>query len=355
MNIVITILAFIATLAILITVHEWGHFIVARKLGVKVLRFSLGFGKVIWRKLDKHGTEFCLSIIPLGGYVKMLDEREGEVSPSELQYAFNRKPILSRIAVVLAGPIANFIFAALAFTLVYAIGTRDIAHAPAIIGQVQPNSPAAIAGLQSQDLIKAVNHEPINYWPEFVQQVAAHPADPLTLSIERNQHSLQLSITPGTKKHDGHAIGYIGVTIDEQHIALIREPLGQAFIHGIKDTGLYSFLTLDAIFKMLIGQLGFEHISGPITIAVYAGDTVQIGFVYFLKFLAFLSISLGVINLLPIPMLDGGHLLYYVVEAIRRKPLSQKIQQMGLGIGIVILFSLMVLAFYNDVIQLGSR
>ncbi|MGA2655212.1 MAG: RIP metalloprotease RseP [Gammaproteobacteria bacterium] len=355
MNLLITILAFIFTLAILITVHEWGHFIVARKLGVKVLRFSLGFGKPIWSRFDKHGTEFCVSMIPLGGYVKMLDEREGEVSASELQHAFNRKPVATRIAVVLAGPIANFIFAALAFTLVYNIGTRDIAHAPAIIGEVQANSPAAIAGLQSQDLIRAVNAQPIQYWPEFVQQIAEHPAESLTLSVMRNQHELQLAIIPGTKKYDDKAIGYIGVVVDEQRIAVIREPLGQAFIQGIKDTGLYSFLTLDAMYKMLIGQLGVEHISGPITIAVYAGSTVQIGFVYFLKFLAFLSISLGVINLLPIPMLDGGHLLYYVVEAIRRKPLSLKIQQMGLSIGIVILFSLMVLAFYNDVIQLGSR
>ncbi len=355
MNTLITISAFILTLGILITVHEWGHFIVARKLGVKVLRFSLGFGKQIWRYYDKKGTEYCVSMIPLGGYVKMLDEREGEVLPEELAYAFNRKSVWTRIAVVLAGPVANFLFAIIAFTLVYSIGIRDFTHANAIIGSVEANSPAAIAGLQSADHITAVDNEPIKTWPELVKKVSAHPAEKLQLAVKRNDHTLQIAITPGTKMHEGKAFGFIGVTMDQQQLTLIREPLHTALLHGIHDTWFYSLLTFDAIFKMLVGQLGLENISGPITIAVYAGSTVQIGIVYFLQFLAFLSISLGVINLLPIPMLDGGHLLYYVIEAIRRKPLSRKIQEMGLSIGIVILFSLMVLAFYNDVIQLGSR
>lgn len=355
MNTLITIFAFIFTLAILITVHEWGHFIVARKLGVKVLRFSIGFGKPLVQRKDKQGTEYCLAAIPLGGYVKMLDEREGEVKPSELAFAFNRKSVWTRIAVVLAGPMANFLFAMLAFTLVYSIGTKDLLNAPAIIGTVTAHSPAAIAGLEAGDKVTNVNHAAINTWPELVRQITEHPGEALQLTVKRQDNTLELSVTPATKMQQDKAIGYIGIAIDEQHITTVREPIATAFINGIKDTVLYSLLTFEAIYKMLVGQLGLENISGPITIAVYAGDTVQIGLVYFLKFLAFLSISLGVINLLPIPMLDGGHLLYYVLEVIRGKPLSLKIQQMGLSIGIVILFSLMILAFYNDVIQLGIK
>jgi regulator of sigma E protease len=442
MSIIITILSFLLTLGILITFHEWGHFIVARKLGVKVLRFSIGFGKPIWSYHAKDGTQYCVAAIPLGGYVKMLDEHEGEVPVAEQKFAFNRKPVWTRIAIVLAGPLANFLFAMIAFALVYSIGIRDFAPivdtvtpgsvaqqigfqvqdeviavnhvttasqqsvrriflaeehpqsytftlkrsdslytailpssdikgspldeqfftelgfslgAPAFIGDIEIDSPAARAGLQPGDHIIAVNEQAIHSWFEFVKQISEYPGKEVTLTLVRQQQQLELPITPGTKMHEGLAIGYIGVAIDKHLLRLTREPMGQALMHGVRDTWFYTVLTFDSIGKMLVGQIGLEHLSGPISIAIYAGHSAQIGLVYFLQFLAFVSISLGVINLLPIPMLDGGHLLYYVAEAIMRKPLSLKIQQIGLSIGLLLLVSLMVLAFYNDVIQLGSR
>lgn len=355
MNMLITILSFILTLGILISVHEWGHFIVARKLGVKVLRFSLGFGKPIWRHQGKSGTEYCVSILPLGGYVKMLDEREGEVAASELAFAFNRQSVWKRIAIVLAGPFANFLFAILAFSCVYHIGIFDSSKVPAIIGGIEADTPAAHAHLQVGDHILAVNQAPVHNWPELVKVISAHPDEKVTLTLERQKQNMELEITPGKKLHHGQEIGFIGVALDKELLKPQSVPLYEAFINGVHDTWFYSLLTFKSIFEMLLGKLGLEHLSGPISIAVYAGDTAQMGLVYFLKFLALLSISLGVINLLPIPMLDGGHLLYYVLEAIMRKPLTLKMQQIGLSIGLVLLFSLMVLAFYNDVIQLGSR
>ncbi len=441
MSLLTTIFAFILTLGILITFHEWGHFIVARKLGVKVLRFSIGFGKPIWSHRAKDGTVYCIAMIPLGGYVKMLDENEGEVSPHEQAFAFNRKSVWTRIAIVLAGPVANFLFAIIAFILVYSIGTRDFAPivdtitagsvaqkmglevndeiiainntstdnrhmvrrvfledktssyvltlkradgihtvvlpantmnstaldehfftdigfslaVPAVIGSVSENSPAQLAGLQAHDQIISINHQAIHNWFEFVKQIGTYPGQQVTLEIMRDKKPLEITITPESKMHQGKAIGYIGVMLDDQFLRLTRLPIQQAFIEGLHDTWFYSFLTFDSIIKMLIGQMGIEHLSGPISIAVYAGNTVQMGLVYFLQFLALLSISLGVINLLPIPMLDGGHLLYYVVEVIRRKPLSLRVQQLGLGIGLILLASLMVLAFYNDIIQLGAK
>lgn len=355
MNTIITILSFILTLGILITVHEWGHFIVARKLGVKVLRFSLGFGKPIWRYQDKWGTQFCVALIPLGGYVKMLDEREGEVPVAEQANAFNRQSVSKRIAIVLAGPAANFLFAILAFACVHHLGILDFSKVPAIIGSIEADTPAASAHLQAGDHVLAVDQTAIKNWPEFVKAIAAHPDKKISLTIERQQQQLELAVTPGKKIYQGQEIGFIGAAVDEQSLKPIGAPIHEALFKGLKETWFYSLLTFKSIFEMLIGTLGLEHLSGPISIAVYAGDTAQMGLVYFLKFLALLSISLGVINLLPIPMLDGGHLLYYVIEAIRRKPLTLKIQQIGLSMGIVMLFSLMVLAFYNDVIQLGSR
>lgn len=440
MSIFIYVLSFIFTLGILITVHEWGHFIVAKKLGVKVLRFSIGFGKPIWRHIAKNGTEYCIACIPLGGYVKMLDEREGVVAPLELPLAFNQKPVWSRIAIVLAGPVANFIFAAFAFILVYSIGTRDFApivdsvtpgsaaeHAgiavqdeltavnhhpthsqqmvrrifleephqgdyvfslerknkvvevvipasalkdtpldelffkeigftlavPAIIGEVAEHSVAAFAGLHTGDQVIAVNQQAVHNWFEFVETINAHPGEKIDLTILRNQKQLELSLVPATKMHNGQAIGFIGVTINKSLLRLTRFPIHTAIWKGLNDTWFYSLLTFESIIKMLVGQIGLEHLSGPISIAIYAGNSVQTGLVYFLQFLAFLSISLGVINLLPIPMLDGGHLLYYALEVLRRKPLSLQAQQIGLAIGLVLLVSLMTLAFYNDVIQLS--
>lgn len=446
MNILITILAFIVTIGILITVHEWGHFIVARKCGVKVLCFSIGFGKPIWRRTGKNGTEYRLAMLPLGGYVKMLGEGDTVVAPEDLPFAYNRKSVWARIAIVLAGPVANFIFAVLAFCLVYTLGIRDFAPiitevipdslaaqhglaagdeitvvnntategmqsvrraflaendpsyyifaysrqsenathnlalpkselpkntspleadffeklgfhlgVPAWIGYVETDSPAALAGLQQGDRVVAINAEPVNSWSDLVTNISQYPEQTITLKIIRGMQTLEVPVTPGAKEVQGQRIGFIGVTLDEHLLRLEKISIGPALWRGIKDTVFYSALTFKSIWEMLIGHLSVKDISGPISIATYAGDSAQIGLAYFAQFLALLSISLGVINLLPIPMLDGGHLLYYVIEVIRRKPLSLQAQQVGQGFGLVVLMLLMTLALYNDITQWGSR
>jgi regulator of sigma E protease len=443
MNLIITILAFLLTLGILITVHEFGHFYVARKCGVKVLRFCLGFGKPIWRRTGRDGTEYCLALIPLGGYVKMLDEREGDVAPADLDFAFNRKSVWVRIAIVVAGPVANFIFAAIAFCFVYTLGIRDFAPViteiipnsvaqyhglavgdeiiavnhipvegmqgvrrafltqtdpsvytlayhratenvinnvalpkselplntsvleadffnklgfnlgvPAWIGEVEPNSPAASAGLQANDRVIALNAAPINSWSDLVESLSRYPEQTITLTILRNDQTLHIAVKPDAKMQQGQRIGFIGVRINEHLLRMDQVGFGEALWRGTKDTLFYSGLTFKSIWEMLIGRLSVKDISGPISIANYAGDSVQIGLAYFAQFLALLSISLGVINLLPIPMLDGGHLLYYVIEIIRRKPLSLKAQQVGWSIGMMALLLLMTLALYNDIAQI---
>ncbi len=439
MNMLITLLALIVTLGILITVHEWGHFFVAKKLGVKVLRFSIGFGKAFWSHTSKSGTEYCLAYIPLGGYVKMLDEREGPVSAEELPFAFNRKNVWARIAIVLAGPVTNLLFAALAFFVVYMVGVTDFApvvnqvapdsvasqigiepqdevlavngqatpnaqsirraflndavknyeitlkrgnedytvlvpHSafksavdehfftdlgltlgvPAVIGEVLKDSPAAQAGLQSGDQIIAIGDHAVGSWIEFIKELGNYPNKTTTLTLERSGHTLSLSVTPKEKVEQGQTHAYIGVKVNEAWLRVSRDNVGNAFIHGFRDMWLYTGLTFKSLGQMFVGG-AWHQVSGPITIAIYAGQTAQQGFVYFLQFLALISISLGVINLLPIPMLDGGHLLYYVFELVRRKPLSLQTQQIGLALGLVVLVLLMTLAFYNDVMLLGSK
>ncbi|PMR66898.1 RIP metalloprotease RseP [Halomonas heilongjiangensis] len=451
MGVIQNVLAVIVVLGLLITFHEYGHFWVARRCGVQVLRFSVGFGKPIWSRVDRHGTEFAVAAIPLGGYVKMLDEREAPVPVDQLDRAFNRKTVWQRIAIVAAGPLANFLLAIVAYWALFVVGTttvapvigdvtpdspadrgglrpgqeitavqgapvrswdeinlkliaaigvsgelsvdaRDDATAtsrehrlpveewlvrqdppqplpslgvtpwrppyPAVLGQVVEGEAAAAAGLEPGDEVVAVDGAPVDDWMYFVDTVRASPGEPLELEVLRGGERLRLSITPGRNElEEGVAIGYIGAGVEpvawpEEYRREIRYGPVAAVGQAVARTGEMTVLTLDAIRKMLVGLISPTNLSGPITIARVAGDTARTGLESFVSFMAYLSISLAVLNLLPIPVLDGGHLLYYFVEVVRGRPVSEQIQAIGLRIGLALVGTLMLMAVYFDLMRL---
>lgn len=447
-----TILVTLGTLAILVAVHEYGHFWVARRCGVKVLRFSIGFGKVLLRWRDRMGTEYALSAVPLGGYVKMLDEREGEVDPDEMHLAFNRKPVLSRIAVVAAGPLANFILAVVAYWMLFLAG--ESGYAP-IIGEVEAGSVAEVAGLEPGQEIVAVDGEatptwqalsfkllerigdtgPIHFaarypdsdvvyesrgqlnawlagddkpnlysglgltlymppiapvvdevvagspaqraglasgdrivatdgvamslWEEWVDYVRARPGQALTVSVEREGQMLSLELVPDSVEDEGgERIGRVGVGVaipsmpESQLREFNRGPV-EALGAAVERTGDMVSFTLSSVVKMVKGLISPKNLSGPITIAKVATASAKSGLESYIGFLALLSVSLGVLNLLPIPVLDGGHLLYYSVELVTRRPVPERVQMVGYQVGLVLVVSLMAFALYNDFTRLS--
>ncbi|MAM57110.1 MAG: zinc metallopeptidase RseP [Salinicola sp.] len=451
MDTIQNVLAVIVVLGLLITFHEFGHFWVARRCGVKVLRFSVGFGKPLWSRFDRQGTEYAIAAIPLGGYVKMLDEREGPVAPEERDQAFNRKSVWARIAIVAAGPIANLLLALVAYwalfvygsttvapvigevtpgslaaqgglrsgqeivsvegretpswnevnlQLIAAIGangeldvtTRDPAggatrtHAvpvqqwlvrqdppqpmsslgitpwrpevPAVLGRVLEDSPASRAGLQAEDRILSVDGSPVADWVAFVDVVRGHPGAELSLTVERNGVTRDVTLMPEARQaEDGENIGYVGaasrpVEWPESYRREIRYGPVAAVGQALSKTGEMTWLTVDSIRKMIVGWISPSNLSGPITIARIAGDSARSGVETFIGFLAYLSISLGVLNLLPIPVLDGGHLVYYLIELVRGKPVSETAQAVGLRVGVALVGCLMVMAFYFDLMRL---
>ncbi|WP_110686239.1 sigma E protease regulator RseP [Salinicola aestuarinus] len=453
------VLAVIVVLGLLITFHEFGHFWVARRCGVKVLRFSVGFGKPLWSRVDRHGTEFAIAAIPLGGYVKMLDEREGPVDPGERDRAFNRKSVWARIAIVAAGPIANFLLALVAYWALFVYGTTTVApvigdvdagspaamgglasgqeivsvegertpswndvnlrligaigvdgelrvttrdadageagpssanaglatHAvpvqhwlvrqdpprpmaslgitpwrppvPAVLDRVLPESPASQAGLAANDRIISVDDAPIADWSAFVAVVRDNPERTLALVVERDGRRQSLTLTPASRESGETSIGYVGAasqapTWPARYQREIRYGPIEAIGQAVSKTGEMTWLTADSIRKMIVGWISPSNLSGPITIARIAGDSARSGLETFIGFLAYLSISLGVLNLLPIPVLDGGHLVYYVVELIRGRPVSETVQAMGLRIGVALVATLMIAALYFDLMRL---
>ena len=452
MGLIQNILAVIVVLGVLITFHEFGHYWVARRCGVRVLRFSVGFGQPIWSRVDRHGTEFALAAIPLGGYVKMLDEREAPVPDDQLHEAFNRKSVWQRIAIVAAGPLANFLLAIIAYWALFVAGTTTVApmvgevapdspaahsglqhgaeivaveespvhswseinlrlvasighsgelslwardsaaseprefrlpvqdylvrqdppqplvslgiapwqpRIPAVLGQVLEGEAAASAGLQQGDEILAINGSRIDEWMDFVNAVRANPGEILELEVARDQEQLSLSLVPGTRELEagGGAIGYVGVGAEpiewpDEFRREIRYGPVMAVSQALNRTGEMTLLTLDAIRKMLVGLISPTNLSGPITIAQMSGDTARAGLESFVSFMAYLSISLAVLNLLPIPVLDGGHLLYYFVEVVRGRPVSERTQAVGLRIGLAVVGSLMLMALFFDVMRL---
>ncbi|WP_417521666.1 RIP metalloprotease RseP [Marinobacter sp.] len=449
MQIIQTVLALALTLGILVTLHEYGHFWVARRCGVKVLRFSVGFGKPLFSWYDRHGTEFAIAAIPLGGYVKMLDEREGPV-PEELRdQAFTSKPPSQRIAIAAAGPLANFLFAIFAYWLLSVVGVTHVApivgdvavgsvasnvglqegmeiHAvdghrvsswrdvnmrilerageqglialdvsssgargtlsgelggwslsdetpnplgefgitpwrpdvPAVLGQIADGGRAQTAGLQAGDRVIAVNGEPVGNWFELVDFVRDAPEQPLELTIERAEAERSVQITPAEKVQDnGEIIGFVGVGVEpvswpDNVMREVRYGPLAAIPIALDETWADTRLTLVAIKKMVTGLLSPSNLSGPITIARVAEASVSSGFEDFVRFLAYLSVSLGILNLLPVPVLDGGHIVYYTIEAIRNKPVSDAVQELGLRIGMAMILTLMVFALYNDLMRL---
>ena len=445
-----TILAFVITLGILVSIHEFGHFWVARRCGVKVLRFSVGFGRILWRRTDRHGTEFAIAAIPLGGYVKMLDESEEPVPPGELDQAFNRKPVLSRFAIVAAGPLANFLLAILALALMYMVGVRVLVPQvgevlvdspaavagiragdeivaidgtatpgwqavnmallapigesralavavrqgadgavrerevmlnnwlsgqeqpdplrslgvvpytltiPAVLGQLTDDGAAARDGLRPGDRVVDVDGEPVSDWMHFVSLVQNSSERPMRLLIERDGVQQDLVLTPNSRTVEGVTTGFIGAGVQQVSWpdTMIRHlQLGpvDALVKGVTETWSLTTLTFESLWKMMVGLVSVKNLSGPITIAKVAGASLESGLESFLHLLAMLSVSLGVLNLLPIPVLDGGHLLFYLVEMVRGKPLSEKAQTFGLKIGMTLVIGVMLLAMYNDLSRL---
>lgn len=447
-----TLASFVIAISVLIAFHEWGHFIVARMLGIKVLRFSIGFGKVIYSKVGRKGTEYALSLVPLGGYVKMLDENEGPVAAEDLPYAFNRQSLTKRIAVVIAGPLFNFIFAIIAFWLMLVVGIDSTAPAinsieagsiaansgfqpgdefvsianrntaswravnmnllrytgshdpitvvvqrdnqpttlyltltdlkidtkrpnlvkslglkpyrppiPPVVDKVLPGEPASLAGFEDSDEIISVRGKAVTHWDDFVDVVKNSPNKPIEMQVRRRGEAepLTLTVTPRAKEFQDETVGYMGVQaplIDwpEEMQRIEKFSMLEAIIPAMNKTWDTTTLTLGILKKLVFGQLSPKTLSGPIGIAQGAGMSAAIGLSYFLSFLALISVSLAILNLLPIPLLDGGHLLYYAIEAVTRKPLSEKAQALGFRLGLILLVSLMMLAFYNDLIRILS-
>lgn len=445
--------AFIVAVGLLVAIHEFGHFWVARRLGVKVLRFSIGFGRPLWsRQSSPDQPEYVVAAIPLGGYVKMLDEREGPVPAEEAHRAFNRQSLWVRSAIVVAGPLFNFLFAIVAFWGVMTLGETGLRP---LIGDVTPNSPAARSGLQVGDEIITVNGsvtptwslamqeiatesvarptleievrdaagnrqqrimssqdigdlaeagdllghiglapdrpvlppvfgtvvegeaaaaaglmtgdrvvsadgEEIADWRSWVDFVQARPGTPIELLIDRSGSLQTIQLVPAPLARDDAVIGRIGASnapapeLLEKYEVTYRLGLAEALPAAVAKTYEYSVLTLKVIWRIFSGQASIHNLSGPITIADTAGKTASIGFVYFLKFLAIVSISLGVLNLLPVPMLDGGHLLYFAIEAVKGSPVSEAAMIQGQKVGLLLLLGLMSLAFYVDIVRVFS-
>jgi regulator of sigma E protease len=454
MNLLTTLLAFVVALGVLIVVHEFGHYLVAQLCNVKVLRFSVGFGTPLWHKaLGRDRTEWAIAAFPLGGYVKMADEREGPVAPEDLPRAFNRQSVYRRFAIVVAGPTANFLLAVFFYWVLFLHGVPGLRP---VLGPIVPDTPAASAGFVSGETIVKIGDEPvptwqdarwvllqhavrkdrphvevrndkgeiawheldlsalsgdqldsdflksvgftyyrpkirpeigdivsggaaqraglkrgdefiaidgerITRWDQVVELVRAHPEKMLKVEVKRDGQVLPtIDLIPAAVVEGGRPVGKIGAAplIDRSMMAGLAtevrygplESLSRA-LHKTWDTSVF---TLKMLGKMIIGEVSLKNLSGPITIADYAGQTAQSGWIAYLLFLALISISLGVLNLLPIPLLDGGHLMYYIVEILKGSPVSDRAIEIGQHVGVALLFTLMAFAIYNDINRLIS-
>ncbi|WP_124948913.1 RIP metalloprotease RseP [Sulfuriferula thiophila] len=451
MHLLSTLLAFVAALGVLVVVHESGHYLAARWVGVKVLRFSVGFGKPLFtRRWGADATEWSVAAIPLGGYVKMLDEREAPVAAAELSRAFNRQTVWARMLIVVAGPVANLLLAVLLYWGLFlhgvpaikpvlaepvpasaaalaglhqgdeiteiagqqvqswmdidwillrklptqsplqikvagggmhqldasgaALGDGKVSVSaqlglhvyepalPAIIGQLIPDGVAQRSGLRVGDQIVAVNGEPVKVWSDLVQWVRNNPARLLKTDVKRDSKIVTINLMPELSHEQQQEIGKIGAgpQIDE---ALFKDMLtevhysfGRALQQAFSKTWETSAFSLVMMGRMITGEVSWHNLSGPLTIADYAGQSARSGGLAFVSFLALVSISLGVLNLLPIPLLDGGHLMYYIIEAVKGSPVPDRVMELGQRFGMAALLTLMVFAFYNDVIRLfGSQ
>lgn len=445
------VLAGLLVLGPLIAIHEFGHFWMARRCGVRVLTFSIGFGPALWHRTGRDGTEYRLAAIPLGGFVRMLDEREGEVPEALLPQAFNRQSVWRRMAIVAAGPLINLLFAVLLFWLLFLqpgeqlrpvvervlpdspaalarvpagaelvaiddkpvsdweqanyalmehlgdtgiirLGvmrddglvsrhdvrvSRFLSHAdedpfrviglvpwtpplPPVIGSVESGSPAEAAGLQVGDRIELINDHPLTTWGEVVDQIQRSPEHAMTWVLTRQGSRMVLTVTPARDKNmAGQYIGRLGVAVrmtdvkvPPRYIRVSHHGLLPALQAATDKTWQIISLSLGSLGKMLTGLVGMDNLSGPITIVKVAGQSASMGWQAFIGFMALLSVSLGVLNLLPIPVLDGGHLLFYTIEAVWRRPLPESVQLLGLRVGVALMGSVMLLAILNDIRRL---
>jgi regulator of sigma E protease len=455
---VYTVISFLVAIIILVAVHEFGHFYVARLCGVHVKRFSLGFGRVLWRRYDRQGTEYTLCALPFGGYVKMLDEREGDVPLEQLNQTFNRKTIWQRMAIFIAGPAANFILALLLLwglllqgerglipmiagvnvgsiaanaglevgqeiiaidgkptptqqavqkqlirrlgetgqisftvrypnsTLQYEVQARldkwmqgvkdpdpiaglglDIGYPlQAVAGEIQPASVAERAGFKVGDKIISVDGRNVSDWRDWVNYVRAHPNQLLNVAVDRSvaegqdtngSRTISLQVTPESFIDQGVSYGRVGMMMQrqippEEMFRHYQHSFGGALIASVEKTWETSGFVLLSVKKLILGEISTKNLSGPISIAKVAGASASNGLISFIDFIAYLSVLLGVFNLLPIPMLDGGHIAFLLAEAIRGKPLSEKIQVLGLQVGFMLVIGLSMLAMVNDVMRL---
>ena len=349
-----TVFAVIVVLGVLIFFHEFGHFLMARLVGVRVLRFSLGFGPKLVGFKRGH-TEYCLSAIPLGGYVKLLGENPGEeLTPEEIPYSFSHRPLKDRALIVLAGPLANFVLAWIFFALVFTFQGKPV-YLPQI-GKVLPDSPAAQAGLKPGDLILAVNGRPISTWQELNELIRKSEGKPLTLTVKRGKEKILVTVTPRLRE----VKNIFGETIKVPLIGVMAagkarfEKVNPA--RALSEAFLMVFamikLTLVSIVKLIERVLPLSTLGGPIFIAKLAGEQAEAGLWPLVSFMAVLSVNLGVLNLLPIPMLDGGHLVLFLVEALLGRPLPEKAKEVIMKVGLAILVLLMVVVFYNDILRL---
>jgi regulator of sigma E protease len=451
MSLLHTIIAFIVALGLLIVVHEYGHYLVARLCNVKVLRFSVGFGRPLFTKrIGADQTEWAVAAIPFGGYVKMLDEREGEVEPQEAHRAFNRQSVGRRFAIVVAGPVANFLFAIAAYAGLFMYGLPE---ARPVLGNPPEGSVAAVAGLRAGDTVRAVEGEAITTWQELrwrvlqsalqrepvklelenerghvssatldlrafpaddveadaldrvglrlyrppldpvigqvvrggaaeraglapgdrvvqaegkplaswdalVAAVQAHPEQPLRLTIEREGVRQNVEVVPAAVSAGDKRIGRIGAAPEvppshaEKMMVRVQHGVVESVWKGALKTADIAVFSLKMLGKMLLGEVSWKHLSGPVTIADFAGQSAQMGWISYLTFLALISISLGVLNLLPIPLLDGGHLMYYAIEIVKGRPVSERAMELGQRVGLALLLVMMAFAFYNDLNRL---
>jgi regulator of sigma E protease len=338
----------------LIFVHELGHFIVAKRAGVTVLRFSLGFGPRLVG-IKRGDTDYCLSAIPFGGYVKMLgEEADEEITEDQMAGSFANQPVTKRIAIVLAGPLSNFLLAVVIFSCIYALS--GIPQLTAEIGSISPGSPAEQAGLLVNDRVAMVNDRPVSYWEEFSKMIEEHGEHPLTLRIDRSGESLQVEVTPRVtevKNIFGEPIKrpVIGVTAAGKYTVNPVNPF-HAVYYSLLQTWNLSKLFVVTIGKLFEGVVSFKTLGGPILIAQMAGQQASEGILNLIHFIALISVNLAVLNLLPIPVLDGGHILFFAIEGLLGRPIGEKKIEWAQRAGMVLLIALMVFVFYNDIMRL---
>jgi len=353
-------LSFIIVLGVLIFVHEFGHFITAKLFNIKVLKFSLGFGPQIVAKQFGE-TEYRIGILPLGGYVKMLGEQPGEeISGEDRDRSFSDQPVFKRFLVVLAGPLFNLLSAILIFFFIFAIVGLPQPIPGTEIGQVAEQSPAQKAGFLPGDIITAINNIPTREWQEVSEAIRTSSGRELQFTIKRQEQSLVLTGTPDkseVKNIFGEAVEtryLMGIT-KKSDVTYEQTSIIEAFKAGIEQTWFYIYLTIMSLVKIVQRVVPASEIGGPILIAQMAGQQLEAGWMNLLSFMAVLSVNLGIINLFPIPILDGGHLVFFSVEALRRKPLSMRSQEILQQIGLVLLATLMVFVFYNDFARIFSQ